>query len=106
MPEIDFVEKDYIREVFLTWVITNDPLSIEQWHHKMINNEEAWEIYNDLENKTIVSVIDTWIDYTHPDLVWNLKDLSSNCYSDTWILIWWWCKIMVGILNEIENMIH
>ena len=88
---VEYVEKDYIRSISYTWVTTNDPKSIEQWYLKSINSDDAWKLYNDIEDKTIVSVNDTWINYNHPDLQGNLKNLSSSCLSDTWAVISWWC---------------
>jgi len=91
IPSIEYVEKDYSMDISYTWVTTNDVRSIEQWYLKSIQADESWKIYNDNSNKTIVWINDTWLDYTHPDLVWNLKDLSSTCFSNTWAVILWGC---------------
>lgn len=91
LSNVEYVEYDYLRDLNYTWVDTNDTQSIDQWYLKSIQADEAWKIYNDNENKTIVSVNDTWLDYWHPDLSWNLKDLTINCLSDTWSIISWWC---------------
>lgn len=88
---VEYAERDYVRSIDYTWVDTNDTNSIDQWYLKSIKADDAWKIYNDNENKTIVSVNDTGLDYTNPDLVWNLKDLSSSCKSDNWATISWGC---------------
>jgi len=88
---IEYVWYDLIRTIDYTWVDTNDTNSIDQWFLKSVKADDAWKIYNDTENKTLVSVNDTWIDYTHNDLSWNMKDLSSSCKDDTWVTIVWWC---------------
>ncbi len=88
---IEYVEYDYIRELYYTWVTTNDTLSHQQWYLDSIKAPEAWKIYDDNQDKILVSVNDTGFDYKHPDLVWNLKDLSNPCKTDTWALIEWWC---------------
>ena len=83
LDNVEYVEYDYIREKMYTWVTTNDTYSGSLRYLDSINAEEAWNIYSDTENKTIVSVNDSWIDYNHPDLAWNMLDLSSDCKSDT-----------------------
>lgn len=88
---VEYAEYDYVRKIDYVWVNTNDTNSIEQRYLKSIKADDAWKIYNDDENNILVSVNDTWIDYSHPDLIWNLKDLSLSCKSDTWATISWWC---------------
>lgn len=91
MPDIEYAELDYERHLFYTGVVTNDTRSIEQWYLKSIAADEAWELYNDLENKITVAVNDTGISYNHSDLAGNLKNLSSSCLSDTGATISGWC---------------
>ncbi|MDD2871354.1 MAG: S8 family serine peptidase [Candidatus Gracilibacteria bacterium] len=83
IPEVEYVEKDYIRNTSYTGVTTNDTRSAEQWYLKSIQADDAWKIYNDTSDKITVSINDSGIDYTHPDLSPKLKDLSTNCKSDT-----------------------
>lgn len=91
LPEVEYVEKDYVRSLLYTWVTTNDTYSVNQWYLDSIEADHAWEMYNDLTDKIWVLVNDTWIRYDHPDLVDNMKDLSSTCYNHSWSLISWWC---------------
>ena len=84
LPHVIYAEPDYKRSSFtISWVETNDPRSDELWHLKSIQADEAWKIYDDSEHSTLVSVNDSGIDYTHNDLVDNLKDLSSSCQSSS-----------------------
>lgn len=87
LAEVEYAELDYARNIKYTWVDTNDTDSINQRYLKSIQADDAWKIYNDNQDKITVSINDTGVDYTHSDLVWNLKDLSSNCLSDTWLTI-------------------
>lgn len=90
-PKVEFVEYDYKRSINYTWVETSDTRSDEQWFLESISADKAWEMYNDDENKITVSVNDTWINYNHEDLSWNLKNLTSSCKDETWDLVAWWC---------------
>ena len=49
----------------------SDPLFAKQWGMKDIGTEAAWN-FNRGNNKIIVAVIDTGVDYTHEDLLPNL----------------------------------
>ncbi len=92
LPHIEYAELDYaLSRQDLTWVQSSDPRSIEQWHLRSISAESAWEVYDDTSSQSIVSIIDTWVDYLHPDLVGNLQDLSSECRSYTGAVISSWC---------------
>lgn len=51
-------------------LIPNDPLLNQQWAVVKIEAEPAWDI--PITNEVIVAVIDTGIDYSHPDLRDNL----------------------------------
>ena len=90
-PFVEYVEYDYERSIVYTWVTTNDTHSINQWYLQSIQADDAWKMYDDTEDSTIVAVNDTWIDYTHSDLEWNLRDLSTTCKSDTGTTISWGC---------------
>jgi serine protease len=54
--EIEFAEPNYIYQAY---VIPNDPRYHEQWHMKMINVEQAWDITTG--EGAIVAVIDTGV---------------------------------------------
>lgn len=62
-----------------------DPLFSKQWGMKDIGTEAAWKL-NPGNNKIIVAVIDTGVDYTHEDLLPNLwrnpKEIPNNNIDD------------------------
>ena len=62
-----------------------DPLFSKQWGMKDIGVESAWK-FNPGNNKIIVAVIDTGVDYTHEDLLPNLwrnpKEIPNNNIDD------------------------
>jgi len=51
--------------------LPNDSLYLDQWYHSQVQAVESWEGYvpND---EIILAIIDTGIDYNHPDLVGSL----------------------------------
>jgi len=92
LSNVEYVEKDYLQTLSYSGVsVTNDTLASELWYLKSIDADSAWSLYDDTSDKTLVSVNDTGIRSTHPDLIDNLKDLSSVCLSDTWATIAGWC---------------
>jgi len=88
-PAVAYVEPDYI--VSRTGS-TNDPLLSKQWALAKINAAEAWKMTKG-SSAVNVAIIDTGIDYNHPDLQGNLwvnpgeiadngKDDDKNGYID------------------------
>ena len=63
-PNIAYVMPNY--KVY-PQAIPNDPLYDYQWYLKNINIEKAWDITTG-SNTIYVAVIDTGVDYTHPDI--------------------------------------
>lgn len=61
---VKYAEKDYIAH---TTFIPNDPYWNNQWGPEDIYCPQAWEIERGSQN-VLVAVIDTGVDYTHPDL--------------------------------------
>ncbi len=53
----------------------NDPLWLQQWDMTKISAPLAWAVQNDASD-VVVAVVDSGIDYNHPDL-------QSNLWSDT-----------------------
>lgn len=49
----------------------NDPLMVRQWALDMVNAYEAWDITRG-NHSVVIAVLDTGIDWTHPDLAANM----------------------------------
>src|SRR5207244_2135070 len=52
-------------------VIPNDPMFSQQWYLKKIGATNAWATTTGSTN-IVVAIIDTGVDYTHPDLAANM----------------------------------
>jgi len=70
---IEYAEPNYM---YQACVIPNDPSFSQQWGLNQPNDHdidapEAWDIETGNSN-TIVAIVDTGIDYTHPDLTGNI----------------------------------
>jgi len=70
---VEYVELDYIyHAIGSSKYIPNDPYLEDQWGLFSINAPEAWDIERG-DSSIIVAVVDTGIDYTHPDLAANYQ---------------------------------
>ena len=49
----------------------NDPRWSEQWNMVKVSAPAAWDVLTDC-NDVVVAIVDTGIDFTHPDLIPNL----------------------------------
>lgn len=90
-PQVAYAEPDF--RVRITNITPNDPGFSEQWHlgDAGINATEAWE-QNVGDANVVIAVLDTGIDYQHPDLQDNLwrnpgetlngQDSDNNGYVD------------------------
>lgn len=102
-PDVEFLEPDYPvtaaqaqepaqepvqepdqeldQELDLEKEIENSSFANENWSHKAINTATAWKLNRGSE-EIVVAVIDTGIDYSHPDLqenIWkNPKELPNG----------------------------
>jgi subtilisin family serine protease len=65
----EHLHEDY--EMDYAMNVSGDPLEDKQWAHKMIQSYDAWEIGTGSE-EVVVAVIDTGVDYNHPDLKENI----------------------------------
>jgi subtilisin family serine protease len=65
--EIEYVEPD--TKVYAT-AISDDPYVGKQWAHAMVDTAGAWKVSRGRD--VLVAVLDTGIDYTHPDLAPNM----------------------------------
>ncbi len=63
----EFVEEDFIYPIEAT---TNDPLLAQQYHHGLMQSEEAWDIATGSSSVT-VGICDTGLQLDHPDLAAN-----------------------------------
>ncbi|MBB4804736.1 subtilisin family serine protease [Chryseobacterium defluvii] len=64
---VEFVQKDELNELYHH---PNDPLLSRQWAVQKINCEQAWDISKG--DDIIVAVVDTGVDYNHPDISANM----------------------------------
>lgn len=70
-PDVEYAEPNYrVRKAS----VPNDPRFGEQWNMLQISMAQAWDTYtgSNAADSKIIAVLDTGIDYNHPDLVANL----------------------------------
>lgn len=78
---------EYVEPVYVVYAIAtpNDPRYSEQWGYEKIKAPKAWDTRTDSDG-VVVAVIDTGIDYKHPDLaanVWvNPNEIPGNGIDD------------------------
>jgi subtilisin family serine protease len=95
IPTVEIAEPDYVFE--LVGQIPNnttDPNVPQQWHLDMIRAREAWDYLESLglppggSRDVVVAVIDSGVDYTHPDLAANMwvnrQEIADNGQDDDW----------------------
>lgn len=76
-PEIEFMQFDEEIEIYHQ---PNDPLFINTWGMSKIRAQEAWDIDNNFGKDVVIAVIDTGIDYNHPDIAGSMwRDAKGNC---------------------------
>ena len=80
-PRVEYIEPNYRRSIE---AIPDDPLFSRQWGLKNITQEgadihalDAWDTAHD--SSAIVAVLDTGVNYQHPDLAANMWDGSVIC---------------------------
>lgn len=81
-PLVEYAEPNYrVRKA----VVPNDTYYSNMWHHKKIKSENAWDIATG-NSDVIIAVLDTGIDYNHPDLkdnIWrNTNEICGNGVDD------------------------
>ncbi|MDP2874458.1 MAG: S8 family peptidase [bacterium] len=94
-PEVEYAEPNYIYQTCLT---PNDPYFLDsypsnvgnrdpnwnppydyQWNLKKIKIDQAYDLEKEGQTPVLVAVIDTGVDYTHPDFgSCSLEQVSSN----------------------------
>ncbi|MCX7736873.1 MAG: S8 family serine peptidase, partial [Candidatus Kapabacteria bacterium] len=87
IPEIENVSENFVYKIESDKIVVNDPLYKNQWYLKTINAEKAWVFANGKD--VLVGVVDTGIDFYHPDLINRLwinpkEDLNKNGRFDPW----------------------
>ncbi len=81
---VEYVEEDQVRKAF---GVPNDPEYYREWHLPAISADAAWDVTQGSAS-TIIAVIDTGVDYTHPDLSpnvvqgYNFVANNTNAYDD------------------------
>ncbi|MBL7543614.1 MAG: S8 family serine peptidase [Bdellovibrionaceae bacterium] len=73
-PDIEYIEPDYPIEAIpqtSALDVPDDPYFAKQWFHQTLNSLSAWSI-TEGSSDVLVAIVDTGIDYTHPDLVNNI----------------------------------
>ena len=69
--QVVYAEPDYIEKINTDPVTPDDPLYPDQWAHRNANSAAAWAVATGMPG-TVIAVIDTGIDYEHPDLAANM----------------------------------
>ncbi len=73
-PNVEYAEPNGIVHALL---VPNDENYTQQWAHQMIESEYAWNTTTG-DPSVLVAVVDTGIDYTHPDLDANYVALGYD----------------------------
>lgn len=76
-PNVEYVEPNHEVHAFFT---PNDPRYGEQYAPQIVGAEEAWDVTQGSSDVTI-AIVDTGVDYTHPDLEGKVvkgKDFIDN----------------------------
>ena len=75
-PGVEIAEPNYIYRAFAT---TNDPMLSQLWGHTKVGAQTAWD--QSQGKDVLVAVVDTGVDYNHPDLQGKIikgPDLANN----------------------------
>jgi len=85
MDEVEYAEPNYILTSFNLDPLTvpNDPNYSLKWGLVNINAERAWNLTTGNGSEVVIAIIDTGVDWDHPDLsanIWNNSD--ENCTDD------------------------
>ena len=84
-PDVDYAEPNYTYQAF---VAPNDPNFSLEWGFSKVGAPAAWDVTKG-DPDIVIAVIDTGVDYNHPDLVGNVvpgwdnpKEIASNGKDD------------------------
>ncbi|MEW6482380.1 MAG: S8 family serine peptidase [bacterium] len=76
-PDVVYAEPNYIRHICIS---PNDPDFSKQWGLNKVSAPSAWDISTGTDN-VIIAIVDTGVDYTHPDLAGKVikgRDFVNN----------------------------
>ncbi|MEW6681018.1 MAG: S8 family serine peptidase, partial [bacterium] len=76
-PDVVYAEPNYIRHICVS---PNDPDFSKQWGLNKVSAPSAWDISTGTDN-VIIAIVDTGVDYTHPDLAGKVikgRDFVNN----------------------------
>ncbi|MBT5268992.1 MAG: S8 family serine peptidase [Candidatus Marinimicrobia bacterium] len=68
-PNVEYAEPDYLFRAMET--IPDDPMYSQQWHHAAVNAPALWDSTTG-DTSQIIGIIDTGVDWDHPDLAENI----------------------------------
>jgi subtilisin family serine protease len=81
-PDVDYAEPNYTYQAF---VEPNDPNFSLEWGFSHVGAPAAWDVTKG-DSDIVIAVIDTGVDYAHPDLVANIwhntKEIPNNGKDD------------------------
>jgi len=72
---VEYVQRDEMNELYYH---PNDPLLTSQWAVQRIKCEQAWDISQG--DEIVVAVVDTGVDYNHPDMAGNMWKNAGGKY--------------------------
>ncbi len=82
-PDVEFAEPNFKRHPMS---VPNDTEYLNQWALPKISAPEAWDLETADQQDIIVAVIDTGVDYTHPDLIGNMWN-GTTCVNENNVAI-------------------
>jgi len=81
-PHVEYAYPNY---VWALAAVPNDPDFSQQWALPILNSENAWDLTTG-DSNIVIAVIDTGIDWNHPDLtanIWvNTNEIPGNSWDD------------------------
>ena len=86
LSNVEWAEPKFVRRLFDTLYIPNDPKINEQYFLQKDHMYEAWNVTKG-DTSVVIGIVDTGVDWPHPDLyanIWhNWSDIKTNWATDT-----------------------